>query len=171
MACEGNDHCQHYMQVPGIAAAAVVGLPHDRLGEQVHSLPMRDSLIACHVCHGKSLISHDSCGSLYRDIVTEWICMQVSALLSLNRDVAWSEDGEFAEANMQQLSTGKHARLSPRVVREACKQRGLSSFMVPRVVLAQYAPLPTNSSGKLLKHAVREMMLARLHQSGPASRI
>ena len=33
---------QHHVQVPGVAAAAVVGLPHDMLGEQVHSLPLCD---------------------------------------------------------------------------------------------------------------------------------
>ena len=97
--------------------------------------------------------------------------MQVSALLSLYGDVAWSEDEEAGDAIKEQLSTGQKLRMSSALVREACKHRGLSSFMVPRVVLAQHAPLPTNSSGKLLKHAVREIMLARLHKNGPASRM
>ena len=97
--------------------------------------------------------------------------MQVSALLTLDRDVAWSEDGEAGNAELQQLATGQDKRLSSAVVREACKQRGLSAFMVPRAVLAQHPPLPTNASGKLLKHAVREIMLARIRQSSPASRM
>ena len=33
-----DDRAPHNMQVPGVAAAAVVGLPHDRLGEQVFGL-------------------------------------------------------------------------------------------------------------------------------------
>ena len=97
--------------------------------------------------------------------------MQVSALLSLDKDVAWSDDRGAVETQTQQLSTGRDARLSPALVREACRQHSLSSFMVPRVVFAQHTPLPTNASGKLLKHAVREIMLARLHQGTPPSRM
>ena len=105
------------------------------------------------------------------DLIGRNMHMQVSALLSLTGEVAWSDEGEGGCAKPQQLSTDADARLSPASVKEACRQRGLSSFMVPRVVFAQRTPLPTNASGKLLKHAVREIMLARSHQANPSSRM
>ena len=55
-----------------------------------------------------------------------------------------------------------------------CKEQGMSSFMVPRIVLAQQEPLPTNSSGKVLKDAVRTRMLQMLGSgqgSQPLSRM
>ena len=89
-----------HAQIPGVAAAAVVGLPHVRLGEQV------------------------------------------SALLSLKKDVEW-RDGNLNGG----VEEGKDV-LSAASVRRACTERGLSLFMVPKIILAQRSPLPTNASAK-----------------------
>ena len=56
----------------------------------------------------------------------------------------------------------REEHLSPARVVESCREQGLSSFMVPRIVLAQREPLPVNSSGKVLKQAVRQRMLQLL---------
>ena len=82
----------------------------------------------------------------------------------------WSENAD-ADASVQSLKLERTPRLSAVSVKEACRQRGLSSFMLPRVVLAQHSPLPTNASGKVLKQAVREIMLTSLHSHGPTSRM
>ena len=110
-------------QIPGVAAAAVVGLPHVRLGEQV------------------------------------------SALLSLEITVEWRDSKLNGRVEQDARS------LSAASVREACTDRGLSSFMVPRIILVQHSPLPTNASGKVLKHAVREIMLSRLQSIDVQSRL
>ena len=112
-----------HAQIPGVAAAAVVGLPHVRLGEQV------------------------------------------SALLSLQTHVEWrdSELDSRVEEDTESLSAAS--------VKRACTERGLSSFMVPKIILVQHSPLPTNASGKVLKHAVVEIMLSRLQSSDVQSRL
>ena len=112
-----------HAQIPGVAAAAVVGLPHARLGEQV------------------------------------------SALLSLEKHVEW-RDGEL-DGRVEE----DPGSLSAASVRRACTERGLSSFMVPRTILVQHSPIPSNASGKVLKHAVREIMLLRLRSSDVQSRL
>lgn len=82
----------------------------------------------------------------------------------------WSENAD-ADASVQTLNIERMPRLSAASVKEACRQRGLSSFMLPRVLLAQHSPLPTNASGKVLKQIVREIMLTRLRSHGPTSRM
>ena len=57
-------------------------------------------------------------------------------------------------------------------VRAYCKSQGLAGFKVPRFVRWQMSPLPVNSSGKVLKQQVREV-LTRLKQetTTPRSRL
>ena len=112
-----------HAQIPGVAAAAVVGLPHVRLGEQV------------------------------------------SALLSLEKHVEW-RDSELDSRVEEDACI-----LSAATVKRACTEGGLSYFMVPRSILVQHSPLPTNASGKVLKHAVRDIMLSRLRSSDVQSRL
>ena len=111
-----------HVQIPGVAAAAVVGLPHVGLGEQV------------------------------------------SALLSL-------EHFEWRDNELNSRVEERAGIISAASVRRACTERGLSSFMVPRIILMQHSPLPTNASGKVLKHAVQEIMLSRLRSSDVQSRL
>ena len=54
-------------------------------------------------------------------------------------------------------------------VQDFCRKEGLSPFMVPRVILSQHHPLPTNASGKVLKQEVQRRMLQILEQ--PQSRM
>ena len=112
-----------HAQIPGVAAAAVAGLPHVRLGEQV------------------------------------------SALLQLDKHVEWRE-GE-----LDSRVVGEAESLSAASVKRSCTERGLSSFMVPKIIIAQHSPLPTNASGKVLKHAVREIILLRLRSGNVQSRL
>ena len=90
---------------------------------------------------------------------------QVSALLSLQTHVEWrdSELDSRVEEDTESLSAAS--------VKRACTERGLSSFMVPKIILVQHSPLPTNASGKVLKHAVVEIMLSRLQSSDVQSRL
>ena len=48
-------------------------------------------------------------------------------------------------------------------VRAYCQGQGLAGFKIPRFLRWQTSPLPTNSSGKVLKQRVREALL-RLQQ-------
>ncbi|BDA41727.1 2-succinylbenzoate-CoA ligase [Coccomyxa sp. Obi] len=115
------------LQIPGVAGAAVVGLPHDRLGEQV------------------------------------------SAIVVLHANVEWS-GGELRSSTICRDSAGDGCLkslvpsrdklvLSSESVNSMCRSSGLSAFMLPRIILAQYSALPTNSSGKVLKHVVREQLI------------
>ena len=109
-----------------------------------------------------------SCIYLY-----EWLMLglQVTALLSLEKWVEWSGDVSDASASKQREGAEGEARLSAVAVQNECRKMGLSPFMVPRVVLAQHTPLPTNASGKVLKHVVRESMLRQLQSKTPHSRL
>ena len=95
--------------------------------------------------------------------------VQVSALLVLREGVRWQRSGV-----PQQEDGLDDTALCPGRVVAFCKAQGLSSFMAPRVVLAQREPLPTNSSGKVLKRAVQQRMLQLLgsaHGPAPVSRL
>jgi len=52
------------LQVPGVAAAAVVGLPHSRLGEQVH-VPAFCLIIHIYCDHTHHIHMHIYCDRLY----------------------------------------------------------------------------------------------------------
>lgn len=97
--------------------------------------------------------------------------LQVSALLSLEKGTKWSGVVSDASASKQRVGVEVEARLSVVAVQNECRKMGLSPFMVPRVVLAQHTPLPTNASGKVLKHVVRESMLRQLHSKASHSRL
>ena len=85
--------------------------------------------------------------------------MQVAALLVLKDDIAWT-------TNAQHHSPTKSG-VSPESVRQHCRQQDLTSFRLPRIVFGQHAALPLNSSGKVLKHKVREQLLALMRANEP----
>ena len=98
--------------------------------------------------------------------------IQVSALLSLKEGVIWNEDeGRIPAEWHRGRSAEGGLSLSAVSVKNACRAGGLSPFMVPKVVLAQHSLLPTNASGKILKHVVRDIMLARLQSVHAHSRL
>ena len=98
--------------------------------------------------------------------------MQVSALLALSEGVRWQgtqqgEGGASVSGEDRDWSV-----LPASYVQQFCRKEGLSPFMVPRVVLAQHQPLPTNASGKVLKQEVRRRILQMLeHPQPPQSRM
>ena len=121
-----------------------------------------------HVLLGKQMADVTSCICLYRWLM---LGLQVSALLSLEKGTEWIGDVSDASASKQREGVEEEARLSVVAVQNECRKMGLSPFMVPRVVLAQHTPLPTNASGKVLKHVVRKSMLRQLHSKAPHSRL
>lgn len=95
--------------------------------------------------------------------------VQVSAIVVLHANVEWS-GGELRQSKdctdsardsySESLVPLKDKLvLSSESVVSMCRSNGLSGFMLPRVILAQYSALPTNSSGKVLKHVVREQLM------------
>jgi acyl-CoA synthetase (AMP-forming)/AMP-acid ligase II len=103
---------------------------------------------------------------------------QVCALLVLEDGTSWSGHGLLPSAAQQRshhnspgdracdgaAAAVHEARLSEERVKSHCRQQGLSSFMIPHLVLAQYDVLPANASGKVLKHVVRERVIGWLSQ-------
>lgn len=177
------------LQVPGVAGAAVVGLPHDRLGEQVCHVPKflfpqpLEGAGALAKLQGDAIESEHNrlrlmLGPLQQSMASSMPCLQsecvllfwqVSALLVLHANVEWSGRDLRSSANFgddirsksptMSGASSDRLTLSHDKIVSLCRQKGLSSYMVPRTFLAQYEPLPTNSSGKVLKHAVREQIL------------
>lgn len=95
--------------------------------------------------------------------------MQVSAIVVLHANVEWSggevrpsaDCGDSARDGCSESLVPSKDKLvlSSESVISMCRSNGLSAFMLPRVILAQYSALPTNSSGKVLKHVVREHLM------------
>jgi acyl-CoA synthetase (AMP-forming)/AMP-acid ligase II len=98
---------------PGVAAAAVVGLPHVRLGEQV------------------------------------------AAAVVLREGWKWQEADNIQQQQQQQQ---QQQVLSEADLQQHCRSAGLSAYKLPRVIV-QLQGLPLNSSGKIMKVAVREQVL------------
>lgn len=106
---------------PGIRAAAVVGVPDDKLGE----------------------------------------C--VSALLVLEAPWVWSD----AAAPLPDAAA--HS-LGPAEVRRHCEQCGLSRYKLPRLMVAQAQPLPTDGMGKVSKITVRQQLCSAVAAAAEAPR-
>ena len=141
-----------------------------QLQQERQFLPTLPTLAASglHVLLGKLMADVTSCICLYK---WSMLGLQVSALLSLEKGAEWSGGVSDVSASKQREGAEGEARLSVRAVQNDCRKLGLSPFMVPRVVLAQHTPLPTNASGKVLKHVVRESMLRQLNSKAPHSRL
>lgn len=54
------------------------------------------------------------------------------------------------------------ATVSPDALQSWCRSSGLAGFKLPRVIAAQWQPLPVNASGKLVKHVVKQTLLQAL---------
>jgi acyl-activating enzyme 14 len=107
---------------PGLAAAAVIGLPHVRLGEQV------------------------------------------AAAVVLRDGWHWQEAGDGLQQQQQQQQQGLQQQVvDVAVLQQHCRAAGLSAYKLPRVIV-QLQGLPLNSSGKVVKAAVREQMLQQQQQ-------
>jgi acyl-activating enzyme 14 len=114
----------------GVAAAAVVGLPHVRLGEQV------------------------------------------AAAVVLREGWSWQEAGNSQQQHPQQqhqLQLQQQQQvMNQAVLQQHCRSAGLSAYKLPRVVM-QLQGLPLNSSGKVVKAAVREQMVQQQQQESAGS--
>ena len=61
-------------------------------------------------------------------------------------------------------------RLSAADLQDFCRRQGLAGFKLPRVIVAQRCVLPTNASGKVLKHLIRARLGSALKE-GPNSKL
>lgn len=114
---------------PGVLAAAVFGLPDERLGERV---------AACLVLHPR--VVWEGSGGVF----------------STRR--SGESSGEVVVSSWGVGSKGMTAD----GVREFCAEAGLARFKLPRVVFAQWDPLPVNASGKVVKHVLKAAILERI---------
>ncbi|KAG2444733.1 hypothetical protein HXX76_001477 [Chlamydomonas incerta] len=127
--------CAH----PAVAAAAVVGLPHERLGEQVSALVvLRDGWAFL----GPSVATSSS-GS-----ATSTAAAQARAQGSSRSAPAVS--GREAQPAVQQTSLQD--------LQDFCRRQGLAGFRLPRLAVAQWQPLPLNGSGKVAKPAIQAVL-------------
>lgn len=90
--------------------------------------------------------------------------LQVSALLVLREGVRWEGMQQDESSSDVCGADTEQPVLRSEDVREFCIKKGLSPFMVPRVMFAKHEPLPTNASGKVLKQEVRRRMVQMLEQ-------
>lgn len=137
---------------PAVAAAAVVGLPHARLGEQVAALLV--------LRPGFCLQPDPDPGILYGSGSEAGATARSGAGPS-----AGTTPGSLDMSASAQTSPGAAAggsALTPAGLGAFCRVQGLAGFKVPRAVAAQESPLPANSAGKVLKAAVRAELLRRL---------
>ena len=52
-----------------------------------------------------------------------------------------------------------------------CRAGGLAGFKIPRVIVLQNEALPLNSSGKVMKQQVQQLLLQATHPSPLPSRL
>jgi acyl-activating enzyme 14 len=151
---------------PGVAEVAVVGLPHPRLGEEVAALVVLHPSVTW---AGHYATSERDAG----------IAKSVDAVPE-GGHVRESSGGATCiqgpgQGNDPEPKEEAGLVLGPGDLRGFCLAVGLSSFKVPRVWAAQRNPLPRNATGKIVKAAVRDVLLgpARAEQdsASPTSRL
>jgi acyl-coenzyme A synthetase/AMP-(fatty) acid ligase len=83
---------------------------------------------------------------------------QVAAAVVLRPGWAWHEElGSSLTAN---TGTNGQREVTPADLQQHCRAAGLTAFKLPRRVAA-FAELPRNSSGKVVKAAVKDALLTR----------
>ncbi len=91
-------------------------------------------------------------------IITLYV--QVAALLQISDSTTWTRDKcRFTRGGDFDL-TREHLCTEDMI--EFCAYTGLSRFKIPRVICAQHARIPENSSGKILKACVRDIILSEV---------
>ena len=80
---------------------------------------------------------------------------QVAAVLSLDKRFVWNDPmlGAPSKTPVPSLS------VTLANVQAFCRQANLSSYKLPRLVVAQYEPLPLNASGKVMKQQLKHALL------------
>ena len=132
---------------PGIIQAAVVGVPHWKLGEQV-----------CHAIPDPLVLARDrKHAGLSVKCIDYELLWQVAALICLQRDHLW-----MCAACGPNESGASKMQLTTDVITQHCVQLGLSRYKLPKVVIAQHAAMPTVSNGKTSKTAVKARIAAAM---------
>lgn len=80
---------------------------------------------------------------------------QVVAVVSLDKRFGW--DGPVFGALSEMPVSAQFVTLE--AVQTFCRQANLSSYKLPRLIVAQYEPLPLNASGKVLKPKLKHALL------------
>lgn len=140
--------CAH----PGVASAAVVGIPHHRLGEQVAALLVltpgaRWDGPSVQAAHGARAERVDRAG-----------VGSSSGGESQKGGGGGSAVSAAPDAAMQE-GTAVMAPLSLASLRTFCREGGLAGFKLPQFA-AVAAVLPNNVNGKVQKHLAREALAA-----------
>lgn len=121
-------------QVPSVHAAAVVGLPDTRLGESVCAL------------------LHVSCFTAFQECVVQWATARGGGPYRLPVDSASAD----AWSGVRRLASAVEVAY----IRHVCSSAGLAGYKQPRLVALQSMPVPTNSTGKMLKPQAQRLLQA-----------
>ena len=124
-------------------------------GESVHAVEVEKALVQIPAIQAAAVFG----------LPDERFGEQVSAVIVLNKTYSWT--GTL-------LSPPPFSRptvpLTMSFIKRLCQESKLSSFKVPRVIAAQYKPLPLNASGKVTKLKLKEAMVSVMqHKSAPSS--
>ena len=84
---------------------------------------------------------------------------QVAAVIVLDVGFRWT-----GLALGQCPTTKPNATMPPLYLKQFCQQIQLSTFKFPRIIAAQFEPLPLNASGKVVKSKLKQAMLLALGQ-------
>jgi len=114
-------------------------------GESVHAVEVEKVLVQCPAIQAAAVfgLPHERFGE------------QVAAVIVLDETISWT-GLLLSSAPLSAPS----APLTQSFVKRFCQQAKLSSFKIPRVIAAQYVPLPLNASGKVMKMNLKEALLA-----------
>ncbi|GFR39868.1 hypothetical protein Agub_g368 [Astrephomene gubernaculifera] len=154
---------------PAVAAAAVVGLPEERLGEQVSALlVLRDGwdfdgpllLLPPHA-HPPPHPVASSCNDRSSVIGNSSNCSStVNNADSSSAQHSHPQHPHPQPPQPQPQPQSPHCcrRTSLADLQSHCRAQGLAGFRLPRFAAAQRGPLPVNGSGKVQKPVVRELL-------------
>ena len=122
-------------------------------GENVFASEVEEALMKC------PMVTHAAVVGLSDERLGE----RVAALVVLKAGIKWegpiiaSPSSSSSSSSRNQLGLEQHS-LTPLQLKEQCRAGGLSGFKLPRLIAAQYHPLPINTSGKVLKRIIKAQL-------------
>ncbi|DBA93732.1 TPA: hypothetical protein ACH3X3_013799 [Trebouxia sp. C0006] len=124
-------------------------------GESVHAVEVEKALVQIPAIQAAAVFG----------LPDERFGEQVSAVIVLNKTYSWTgillSPPPFSRPTVP---------LTMSFIKRLCQESKLSSFKVPRVIAAQYKPLPLNASGKVTKLKLKEAMVSVMqHKPAPSS--
>ena len=87
---------------------------------------------------------------------------QVAAVLSLDRRYSWT--GAILSVPTETSVPAQPVTLAS--VQDFCRRANLSPYKLPRLIVAQYEPLPLNASGKVMKPELKRALLQGVFAQG-----